>query len=91
MSTTCAKPECQTTAGCQCDWLAKVHAAAEHLKTVDDSLLRAIGMLAASGHMTIVKNEMPFHRKAVIMLPAAMFDRMMELFPAPDSLPSTET
>lgn len=82
---TCTKPACQTTAGCQCDMLARMYAVADQLKAVDDNLIRAIGMLAASGHMTIVKNDHPFHKKPTIMLPGAMYDRLAELFPATES------
>lgn len=71
------------------DVLERMYAAADQMKEQDDNLLKAIAMLAATGHMTIVPGgSMMFGTKPVIMLPDHMYQRMEELFPAKPPAPS---
>ncbi len=70
------------------DILERMYATADQMKEQDDNLLKAIAMLAASGHMTIVPGSMQFGSRPVIMLPDRMYQRMEELFPAKPPAPS---
>ncbi len=63
------------------DILAKMLAAADQIKRVDDNLLMAIAAIAATGNVQVVEMQSLFGYKPVIMLPPHMYNRMLELIP----------
>ncbi|MFS2326643.1 hypothetical protein U2P60_14705 [Brucella sp. H1_1004] len=60
--------------------LQNMMAAADKMKTANDNLLQAIGMIAATGQITVIPNDIGWS-KPVIHLPKAMYERMLEIFP----------
>jgi len=60
--------------------LQNMIAAADKMKTANDNLLQAIGMIAASGQITVIPNDIGWS-KPVIHLPKPMYERMLEIFP----------
>ena len=60
--------------------LQNMMAAADKIKTANDNLLQAIGMIAATGQITVIPNDIGWS-KPVIHLPKPMYERMLEIFP----------
>ena len=60
--------------------LQKMMAAADQLNSANDNLLMAIAMIAATGNITVIPNDIGWS-KPVIHLPKQMYNRMLEIFP----------
>lgn len=60
--------------------LQKMMAAADQLNSANDNLLIAIAMIAATGQITVIPNDIGWS-KPVIHLPQQMYDRLLKIIP----------
>lgn len=60
--------------------LQKMLAAADQLNSANDNLLTAIAMIAATGQITVIPNDIGWS-KPVIHLPQQMYDRLLKMIP----------
>lgn len=61
--------------------LQKMMAAADQLNSANDNLLMAIAMIAATGNITVIPNDIGWS-KPVIHLPKQMYDRLLKIIPS---------
>lgn len=64
----------------QKETLQKMMAAADQLNSANDNLLMAIAMIAATGNITVIPNDIGWS-KPVIHLPKQMYDRLLKIIP----------
>lgn len=65
------------------DIVARMMAAADEMKSLDDRLLLALAALVAKGGMQIIPTEhlTGINARPVVCLPRRMYDRMIEIIP----------